>query len=469
MSGLQAGYGIAGKRGEPVDASIADLERDLNDFDPRVRTRALQTLLTLLEEGTIACHPFTERSNLHAHSFHSYNAHVFSPSALAWVARREGIGLMGIVDFDVLDGVDEFFQACDLAEVHGTAGLETRVWIPELADVEINSPGEPGVAYMMGIGFVRSTPPEPARPALRELRNGAQTRNDELVGRINVCLPEIAIDYLQDVLPLSPSGTPTERHIVQAYAARADENLENPVAWWAATRDTAPDRVPDGADPASPCFLNWIRSGLIKQGGIGYRPPGPDTFPPARDFIRLVEECSALPCAAWLDGMSAGERDPEALLDLCLGMGILVLNIIPDRNWNLAEAEERAAKIYNLHSIVAAARRRRIPVVVGTEMNSPGQKLVDDFVTPALAPLRRAFTDGAWFVRGHTVMEQVHGLGWWSGWAGHYLPGRGERVAFYSRLARILPAGPAGRSVLETFDRDLEPEQLLALIAARGN
>ena len=60
---------------------------------------------------------------------------------------------MGIVDFDVLDAVEEFLDACEAAGVRGSAGIESRVFIPEFADREINSPGEPGVYYHMGIGF----------------------------------------------------------------------------------------------------------------------------------------------------------------------------------------------------------------------------------------------------------------------------------------------------------------------------
>ncbi len=66
-------------------------------------------------------------------------------------------------------------------------------------------------------------------------------------------------------------------------------------------------------------------------------------------------------------------------------------------------------KIDNLHAIVEAARKRNLPVIAGTEMNSPGQKFVDDFDSPALAPLRETFADGARFVRDHTIKQQVAG------------------------------------------------------------
>ena len=81
---------------------------------------------------------------------------------------------MGIVDFDVLDGVDEFLDACDLVGVRGSAGIETRVFVPEFADREINSPGEPGVCYHMGIGFTSSQVPDGVAPILADLRQAGR-------------------------------------------------------------------------------------------------------------------------------------------------------------------------------------------------------------------------------------------------------------------------------------------------------
>ncbi len=453
----------------PVTTQIVELERDLNSFDPLVRSRSFSALLALADEGVIECRPFTTASNLHCHSFHSYNAYGFSPSALAWIARREGIRLMGIVDFDLLDGVDEFMAACESAGVHATAGIETRVWLPELAGQDINSPGEPGVAYMMGIGFTCSHPVASARPTLELLHSGAQDRNRSIIERINARLPELAIDYNQDVLLLSPSATPTERHIVQAYALRAETIFRDPAAGWSEMLEDPCPPVPAGTTARDPDVLKWLRSRLVKQGGIGYSRPGPDTFPPADTFIRFVEESSALPCAAWLDGTSEGERDPDLLLDLLVTMGIVVLNVIPDRNWNFSDPEEREEKTRNLHAIITAARKRGIPVIAGSEMNTPGQKLVDEFNSPALAPLRQTFTDGAWFVRGHTVMQHAAGMGWWSDWAVHHLLERADRISFFTLLGRSTPSGQAGRKCLEGLDKDLDPAGVLARISDGRN
>ena len=122
------------------------LEAQLNDFSPAKRAQALEALIA---SGEPAGAP-QEAVNLHCHTFFSFNAYGYSPTGLAWLARQRGFKALGIVDFDVLDGVDEFLNACELLGVRGSAGMETRVFIPEFASREINSPGEPGVYYYHG-------------------------------------------------------------------------------------------------------------------------------------------------------------------------------------------------------------------------------------------------------------------------------------------------------------------------------
>ena len=60
--------------------------------------------------------------------------------------------------------------------LRGSAGIETRVHLPEFAAREINSPGEPGVLYHMGIGFASSRVPEAVAGVLACLRERAARR-----------------------------------------------------------------------------------------------------------------------------------------------------------------------------------------------------------------------------------------------------------------------------------------------------
>lgn len=426
----------------PDDPTIVQLETQLQHFDAAARAGALDELLSLARQGRLTFPPETEAANMHCHTFFSFNAYGHSPTSLAWIGRKLGIPLMGIVDFDVLDGVDEFLNACDRVGVRGSAGIETRVYIPEFADREINSPGEPGICYHMGIGFTTSAVPASAAGILDDLRQRADRRNRDMVQRVNAYLDPVTIDYERDVLPLTPAGNPTERHLVVAYIRAAERQYDDPTPFWANRLDTPVDQVANMlAD--SPKFQNFVRGKLMKKGGAGYVQPDAGSFPLVAPFHELITACGALPCAAWLDGTSPGEQAIEELLELLMRQGVVALNIIPDRNWNIADPAARQVKVQHLYRVVALAQELALPLNVGTEMNSFGQKLVDDFGAPELSPVRQAFLDGAYFIYGHTALQRAAGLGYQSAWAASYLPERAQRNRFYTQVGRLLPPGKA--------------------------
>ena len=442
------------------------LEAQLNDFDPSVRARALTDLLTLARTGEITLPEPAEVANLHCHTFFSYNGYGYSPTALAWLAKREGYKLMGIVDFDVLDAVDEFLEACDRVALRGTAGMETRAYVPEFAAREINSPGEPGITYHMGIGFVAGRVPEGETRAaglLAEMRRRAADRNREMLERVNAYLDPVTIDYDRDVLPLTPAGNATERHMCAAYVRAADELAHDPVDFWSAKLNLPRERVAAVID-RGPQIQNLVRAGLMKRGGVGYVQPGPDTFPTVEEVNAVITACGALPTITWLDGTSEGERAAEELFGLMMDQGAVALNIVPDRNWNIADPQTKERKLQALYDVVDLARSLDLPINVGTEMNAYGAPLIDQFDAPELAPVRDAFLDGAYTIYGHTMLARALDLGYLSDWATHHFPSRGDRNRFYATVGRSIAPGPAGLDVLRALGHEPLPEMVLTAL-----
>ena len=436
------------------------LEAQLNDFSSAKRKQALEALIASGEPAEA----IREAVNLHCHTFFSYNAYGYSPTGLAWLARQRGFKAVGIVDFDVLSGVDEFLDTCELLSVRGSAGMETRVYIPEFADRDMNSPGEPGVYYSMGIGFCSSQPPIAAAPILADMRQRAEDRNRAMLERVNAYLAPVTVNYDLDVLPLTPVGNATERHMLTAYLKAAAERFPNPAAFWAEKLQMAPEQVSAQIGDWAK-FTNTLRAKLMKGGGVGYTQPGPGTFPALEDVNRMIVGCGALPCATWLDGNSAGEQAEEELLGLLIDKGAATLNIVPDRNWNIPNPEKRRCMVQNLYEVVALAGKLDLPLNVGTEMNAPGQKLVDDFEAPELAPVRQAFLDGADFIYGHTILQRALGLGYQSEWARVHFPARRERNAFYTQAGCLTPPGRAGMARLKQLTSDLSPVEILKRLA----
>jgi hypothetical protein len=415
------------------------LERQPDSFDAALRRDALAKLWKLAQAGKIELAGPGEEVNLHAHTFFSYNAYGYSPSKFAWLARKRGLAVAGIVDFDVLDALEEFWAAGKLIGLKRCASLESRTFVPEFSTRVINSPGEPGIAYHMGVGFPR----ELRHPLLAQMRRTAEQRNRELVRCVNEFLKPVELDYDRDVLPFTPNGNVTERHLCEAYSKKGD------AAFWKRKLGDCP------SDPVK--LQSLIRSKTMKKGGVGYVQLGQDSFPLMAKMNQFVLDSGAIPALTWLDGTSDGEKAIEELFAVAMSTGAAALNIIPDRNYTPGVKDE---KLKNLYDVVALAEKRGFPVVVGTEMNAPGNKFVDSFETPELNPLVPIFLKGAHIVYAHSVLQRESGLGYLSDWAKRNFQSVAAKNEFFEKLGRQLQ--PAAEDRLRGLPSDVTPENIFA-------
>ena len=371
--------------------------------------------------------------NLHCHSTYSYNGYGCSPTALVWLARSLGLSHVGLVDFDTLDAVEEFHAAGRIAGIRTVASLETRAYIESFATREINSPGEPGITYHMISGFVDGS--AGADPVVRDLRARSDRRNRDVVARVNAHLEPLAIDYEHDVLPLTPAGNATERHLCAALQRAAEARFPDAsqrAAFWHEKLGTDVSAHLD--DDAA--LQGSIRSKLMKQGGVAYQQPDRDTFPAISTIDELALRCDAIPTMAWLDGLSAGEDAVDELLDAHAARGVVACNIIPDRNWNFSDPELKARKLGALARLVHAVSERGWFMMVGTELNAPGLKVVDDFDAPELAPFVDQFRFGADVLYGHTVARRRGDPGYCHPDTAARFPDLRERANHFATIGR---------------------------------
>jgi hypothetical protein len=433
-------------------SSAADTE--LDSFDGSCRRRALAHLAPQSADSQT----LRPRVNMHLHSFFSFNTLGYSPSHLAWEARRAGLYAAGLCDFDVLDGLEEFLQAGLILGLRSAVNLETRAFVQEYADMDINSPGEHGVTYIMGAGFPRiPAAGSPAAATLANLRRQADERNQALAQRINARLPEIALDYARDVTPLSPSGCPTERHLVRAYRLKAESKFtsrEQLLAFWTKVTNRPAAALAKLAGQV-PAMEDAIRSALAKRGGIGYAPPTAKTFPAVDDFIAWVLSCEAIPMITWLDGTSAGEKDMRAMFECLQAKGACALNIIPDRNHNIADAATRAIKLQKLDDVVLTAEELGMPINIGTEMNKEGQPFVDDTECEALRPYHEAFLRGARIMVGQSLLARYAGFSYTGAAArAEFGPDIKHKNRLFESVGSLPPLTKPLADRLETMGRD---------------
>ena len=386
--------------------------------------------------------------NMHLHTFFSFNIAGYSPSHVAVQAREWGLYAAATTDFDVLDAADEFLDAASVLGLRAAAHIETRVYAPEFAAAETNSPGEPGICYVMGAAFPRTPQPDmPTFAMARELRARAAARNADVVDRINTLLPDIAISYERDVAGRTPGHSPTERHIVRAYLARAAQVFpdarQRSVFWGGLLQQPAAAvaKQPHGA------LQDLVRRRLIKHGGVAYQQPGPASFPEIGAFFDWVRDGDAIPMAAWRDGTSRGESDPAAWLDALEERGVASVNVVP----GLVTDPHRLARL------MAEVARRDLPVGVGTEMNAAGLADYDDLDSPLLAPYRESFVTGAELFAGHTVLARYAAFPYCGAGAAAHYPVRARRNEFFAAVGRLPPPDPGAAAELT----DIGPEAAL--------
>jgi len=438
--------------------SIDNLEAKLDSFDISVRKEALAELKAMADSGKIEFASPSAYTNMHFHTFFSFNAEGYSPSRVVWLSKKTGLALAGMVDFDVLDGLDEFYEVAQLLSLKSCVGMETRVFVPQFADKVINSPGEPGVSYHMGVGFSSSTLTDELEKFKASLVAMVAKRNRGMLDRVNGHLQPVALDYEKDVWPLTPSHNATERHICLAYTRKAKEMFTDDEAlqqFWADKLDWKPELsdLPEGRN-----LINAIRAKTMKRGGVGYVQPDAGSFPTMTDMNGFVLAAGGIPCLAWLDGTSDGEQEIEILLEIAMSSGVAAVNIIPDRNYTpqLGEDDEKCRKLYEFVDI---CQKLDLPIIAGTEMNSPGQKFVDDFTSKELKPFVPVFLKGALIVYAHTVLARQCGFGYVGNWADENFSSRADKNVFFEGLGKVLD--PEKENLLGGLSGDVKPQDIL--------
>jgi len=104
--------------------------------------------------------------------------------------------------------------------------------------------------------------------------------------------------------------------------------------------------------------------------------------------------------------------------------------------------------------------------VIGTEMNSFGQKFVDDFDSAELKPMQAYALKGAHIIYAHAALQRQCGLGYTSEWAKSHFPKRRDRNNYFEEAGKVVQ--PKDKERLGEFDANTLPDELLHKIADSG-
>jgi len=134
---------------------------------------------------------------------------------------------------------------------------------------------------------------------------------------------------------------------------------------------------------------------------------------------------------------TAHRYHPASQLECLIAKGITAANVIPDRNWNIKDADQKTRKIAELDRYVAAATALDLPINIGTELNKPGQRFVDDFSAAPIQKHHAAFLKGAQVMVGQTRLVRYADVSYTGEAAAAEFAERRTRNAFFASVGAL--------------------------------
>ncbi|MDD6199921.1 MAG: PHP domain-containing protein [Firmicutes bacterium] len=370
----------------------------LNLLNAPTREERLANLAEVLKT-TVFPPAVPEYINNHIHTTYSFSP--YSPTAAVYAARMEGLCTAGIIDHDSISGAGEFLEAAKLVNMPVTIGMECRVSMDgtRLEGRRTNNPDQVGVSYMT----IQSVPHHQIgrlTEFFRPYREARHVRNRRMVERINALLPEIALDYDRDVLPLSMAeegGGVTERHLMYALAKKLTAQVGRGEGMVRKLTDmglTLSEKQRAQMLDTEYFFYEYDLLGILKSAFVPkIYIDATDECPKLPDMVKLCGEIDAYLCYAYLGDVGdsvTGDKKAQKFEDdylddvfECLKEeGVKSVTYMPTRN--------TPAQLERLRGL---CDRYGMFQISGEDINSPRQS----FVIRAMEnPMFRNLIDATW-------------------------------------------------------------------------
>ncbi len=192
------------------------------------------------------------------------------------MARNENIKALGINDFYVTDGYDEFYNGCIKNGIFPLFNIEFIGLMKEKQEngIRINDPNNPGRIYFCGKGLDYPFHLDPRlMEELSEVKRKTQEQIKEMIDKLNLIIgryhPSLKLDF-DEVKRKFARELVRERHLAKAIRVLAEENFTKPE-----DRIEFIGKLYGGKKSIcgvnNPAALeNEIRSNLLKAGGPAF-------------------------------------------------------------------------------------------------------------------------------------------------------------------------------------------------------
>jgi hypothetical protein len=314
--------------------------------------------------------PVYREANGHIHTPFSFSA--FSDMQTIFrMATEEKIVLLGINDFYVSDGYDEFHKGCIENRIFPLFNIEFIGLLKEEQQkgIRINDPNNPGRIYFSGKGL--DYPFHSGwlqKRKLKKVIKESQLQIKAMIVKVNQLIqkdnPSLSLTY-ESIKKRYAHDLVRERHLAKAIRNLTAENFNSPEDQLQFL-ETLYGGKKSKTGLSNPSALeNEIRSNLLKSGGAAFVEEDEKSFLELKKIIKIIIAAGGIPCYPVLLDDASGkctefENDNEKLLASLNKLGIECIELIPGRNDHTI-----------LKNFVEFFHEKGFIIIFGTEHNTP--------------------------------------------------------------------------------------------------
>lgn len=308
-------------------------------------------------------------TNTHIHTPYSFSAFDSIDEAVR-CARDEKIDVLGISDFNTLDGFQEFSLICEKYLVYPLYNIEFIAFSPDdkKENQRWNDPKNPGIIYFCGKALNYPTIlSADSRNLLGSLWKGTQDHIWKVIHLVNEVLAKRGLDFTIDYNQIRTGyakNTVRERHVAKALYISIVRKWITPEERLVRFRRMFDAQAYYADCSNSALMQNEIRNQLLKAGKPAFVEEKPEAFLSLPVLKGLIIEAGGIPCYPVLadekSGLTEYERDVVKLADRLQDLGIHAVEFIPLRNG-----------FDHLKNYVRHFRDRGFCITFGTEHNTP--------------------------------------------------------------------------------------------------
>jgi len=360
---------------------------------------------------------FPLKINNHVHTPYSFSAFTSIDEAVT-LALEEEVRVLGINDFYVTDGYEEFIRKCMEHSLFPLLNIELIGISNEdqEKEVRINDPSNPGRIYISGKGLAfPSLLPEVQQRKLDRVIEESNKQVSKMVELLNRWLQfqqvEISLS-VEEIMEDHARGLLRERHVAKAMRLKLEGIAVSDEDFYRMLQKVYGGKPTEKMREDIAGIEEELRARLLKSGAPAFVPEDEQAFLSLKEIVGIIKDAGGIPTYPMLLDGAGGkitefEEGKVQLLESLIKWGFQSVELIPLRN--RIEVLKEYAEFFYEHGMV---------VSFGTEHNTTAMRPLTVSCKneePLDESLMQISFDGAACVAAHQYMVLQDGITYKSG------------------------------------------------------